>query len=602
MRIRRGQGPALRRRGVWCWPVLFILALTACLQTSGDQPPVIRHFTADPSSVPSGGKARLVWDVEYIDGGQLFLEGSDKEPLCGPVQPCEETTQSSKEVDVLETTTFRLVATKFGRTTTSETTVSVQGEDGGFPTISVFRATPTSTTEGGAAVTLEWEVQDADRVTVDPPGTEVEESGSLQVDPYVSTIYTLSASNDEGASQETVTVEVDSENRLLFLVAGQSNATGAGLEKGGEFPTDETEQPEEGVLMLTPGLDWVQASEPSHAGFDPDYKHSFLLRFGKEVRSATGKDVFLVPAAVGGSTLSAWEPGDDHFDEAVARARYAANSLGVPVSAIVWYQGESDTKSESRREGFVANTNEVLKGLRGHLAGPDVIFVQLSKRLWSEELHEDGDNVQGHNLAYQDVRESQRLMEAGARQSEVGRAGDSAVAESYYHMVVAHDLPMSDAKHLSAEGQRVLGQRIAHAYLHRVLDPSGQGIGPRLEQISFDSTGNTVLVDLTMSVNSHSSYDDYFAVFVDGSERNDVTIGRDAFDSSVIRLALGSPLPAGAELQVRYMPPESTSLYGWSRNVVKAEVNGLELPLPAFGIPVEEPPEDPIPGLRKPDQ
>ncbi|MEX2534110.1 MAG: sialate O-acetylesterase [Trueperaceae bacterium] len=586
--------------GACSWLPLLVLALTSCFELGAG--PRITEFWADPSTVEPGETVVLSWQVDNLQGAEVILEateaGSDVVSLRAPV-----TDQTRMAVTVDQTTTYRLIASGITGTSSRETTVSVTGDSSGgegAPTISFFTASPTGPVEAGETVRLQWAVEDADRVTLDPPGGSVAVSGSDEVQPFATTTYTLRASNESGTSRATVRVEVKAGERLLFLVAGQSNASGAGLEEGGSFPTSQTEQPADGVFMLSTDRKWVQAKEPTHAG----YKHSFLLRFGKEVQAATGMDVYLVPAAVGGSALDQWQPGSDHFDEALSRAEFAANSLGIPVAAVVWFQGESDTKSGSRRRGFVENTDAVLQGFHQQLEGsPQIVFVQLSKRLWSQELDEPGDNVEGHNLAYQVIREEQRLMEAGANRVEVGSLAESSYDRAYYHMAVAHDLPMSDAKHVSAAGQRYLGQRIANTFLSAIWQEDAQGTfgqGPRLEGLSLEDGGHTVLVNTTLPIEPAADYDGYFTVFEDSEPRTPNGIGRDPTDPTRIKITFAAPL--SGKVEVRYMPPQGTGLYTWSDQAVHANVGGLKLPLPAFGMPVEELPADPIPGVRMPGE
>ncbi|HEX7003943.1 MAG TPA: sialate O-acetylesterase [Trueperaceae bacterium] len=584
----------------WC-SVLLLLAFSAC---SGGVSPQIVEFTAEPTSVVAGETVRLHWKVEGLDEGRLRLEALPE----GAVEPTslgDVTAQSSTVLEVEATTTFRLVAVGPRGTASKETTVEVVLNPPPPPEIGYFRS---ADSDEGAV--LEWKVTGAEDITIEPLGIDVEAEGRLVVHPCGKTDYTLVASNAGGSVSESLTIEVGESDCLLFLVAGQSNASGYGKEVGGRFPVDGlTEEPQEGVMMFDPEQGWVLASEPTHEGA----RHSFLVRFGKEVRERTGgKRVFLVPTAVGGSPLDDWQPGAELFEEAMELTQRATDSLGVPVEAVLWFQGESDTSNESERSRFVDRTDDTLSAFHERLPGrPPVIFVQLSKRLWSEQLDEPGDNIQGHNLAYQYVREQQRLMESGANQAVIGPAAESGIDRSYYYMAVSHDLPMSDAKHISAHGQRVLGTRLARLYMACVAQECGSPPGPRLEEIRLQTTaaGSAIVIDLSEPVTPPSDppYDNYFAVFIDGVEQTGFTIERGSVDQSLIRLQFSTSFAGEAQVEVRYMPPENMppeqDLYVASENVVMDLDDGL--PLPAFGLPVEDLPcDDPsdecdsIPGLR----
>ncbi|MBS2032771.1 MAG: hypothetical protein JST54_33165 [Deltaproteobacteria bacterium] len=74
------------------------------------------------------------------------------------------------------------------------------------PVIDSFTATPTAITQGGIA-TLAWTTENASAITLDPGG--LHPSGtSFQVSPTSTTLYTLTAANDAGATQATATVTV----------------------------------------------------------------------------------------------------------------------------------------------------------------------------------------------------------------------------------------------------------------------------------------------------------------------------------------------------------------------------------------------------------
>lgn len=53
----------------------------------------------------------------------------------------------------------------------------------------------------------------------------------------------------------------------------------------------------------------------------------------------------LVPTAVGGTALRRWIKGGDLYEQAVARARVAAQT-GV-IRGVLWHQGESDAKTHT---------------------------------------------------------------------------------------------------------------------------------------------------------------------------------------------------------------------------------------------------------------
>lgn len=498
------------------------------------------------------------------------------------------------------------------------------------PSIEDFSASPDTLSESGSTdVTLSWIVDGADSVTLTSDrglSLEVTDTNHHTLALTAETNFTLTARSFLGASttselnvSTTPPVEeppgdeppgdeppgdeppgdeppgdeppADAPGKILILIAGQSNAGGRGL----PFPEGK-EVADDGVFMLTEGgsqsdWEWVKAEEPTD--YYPEPKaHGFAVRLGNELKRATGRDVYLVQAAVGGTGMRYWLPGGDsgYFDEALARAEFAASDLGVDVSAVAWFQGESDTQYASEREKYSGRTRQVFEAFHDGLPGtPPILFVQLAKRL--------ADAEPDRNLAYQTVREMQRELDPLAVSTDVvapgGEPGDAGDAPSYYRLVVSHDLAMSDDLHVSRDGQKLLGSRLAHAFLVDFWDAEGaRGAdrrGPRLVRVE-KASADALRVVTSRFINDSSTYDGYFAVFVDGSPAGLASVGRDPNDATAILLRTSSALPDDSgRIAVRYMPPDDVGLYTASTRAVHAvdSATGLVLPLPAFGAPVQ---------------
>ncbi|CAN5735013.1 hypothetical protein BH24DEI2_BH24DEI2_06620 [soil metagenome] len=312
------------------------------------------------------------------------------------------------------------------------------------------------------------------------------------------------------------------------------------------------------------------------------------MRLGKDLFDATGKDVFLIQSAKGGSCLNPCADGDWRvpsnrldrgtlFGSANYRAQVSAGTApnapapaeGGAVTGIVWYQGESE---QSNVSGFIADTNAVMDAFKSELNNPPIIYAQIARRLIAPEETNDLKNVN-----YQNIREKQRVMET--------QYGDTPTRRNAFYMVVTHDLPMIEHNHLSAEGQKTLGDRIALAYQEHVLGTGVDGTGPRLAPGGVTLSGNIVKVVTTQSVNASSSYENYFNVSVGGGSYSGVggnisSITRDPSNDKAILITLNS---TSSPVYVRYMPPafKPTSYpTPQLQNVVK---NSKGLPLPAFG-------------------
>jgi len=95
------------------------------------------------------------------------------------------------------------------------------------PEITAFTASP-SKIENGSAVTLRWQVRNADSIVIDNGIGQVEPEGSLQVKPYELTAYNLTATNEAGNVGSAVIVNVIPFVRVASHVSNQTG-TSAGI-------------------------------------------------------------------------------------------------------------------------------------------------------------------------------------------------------------------------------------------------------------------------------------------------------------------------------------------------------------------------------------
>lgn len=389
---------------------------------------------------------------------------------------------------------------------------------------------------------------------------------------------------------------------LVFLVAGQSNASGRGAPVAG-WP----EAASVFVRSLANDYRWKAAAEPLDVATgqvdgvsgDVNAAYSFGTRLGNLLWGATGFPTYLIPSALGGTRVEDWLPTANPRDRgtlfgsanfrAWVSAALVANPIptqpfpaeGGPVSAVVWYQGESDASTSTRRGAFVATTNEVMDAFDAELGVP-VIYVQLASHR-ADQLNEQ-------QLA---IAELQRRMETGS-----GWGDDARPA---FHMVVAFDLPRSDQIHLSAFGQRVLAERIALAIREHVLGEDVDGTGPRL--VALRSSGVQVDVETTHVLSSGALDPGLFRVY-DGAPQGTVDdinyYGQNAIP--IVGVARHPTDPKTVRITLKWAPSGTPYVGYWARatlvdpepvadwddlvaGVVRADVGGL--PLPGFGpIPV----------------
>ena len=164
--------------------------------------------------------------------------------------------------------------------------------------------------------------------------------------------------------------------KLLVLLAGQSNMAGRG------YAGEDDLLPVPGVKYIRPDLKWAEAIEPitkdrkfigtfnadgSKIVSDDPFETVIPGKdqqvvgvgpgrtFGKLLAEANpGKTVGLIPVAVGGTSIAAWQrggvdewdPQNFPYDFAIIRAKEAQKS--GKIVAILWHQGESDASKQTK--------------------------------------------------------------------------------------------------------------------------------------------------------------------------------------------------------------------------------------------------------------
>ncbi|NDA63620.1 MAG: sialate O-acetylesterase [Chitinophagia bacterium] len=163
-------------------------------------------------------------------------------------------------------------------------------------------------------------------------------------------------------------------HRYIFLLVGQSNMAGRGKPE----TIDTTSLA--GIWMMNRAQEWVPAREPLHfdkpaqVGVGPGYA------IAREIRRKDPKaEIYLIPAAVGGSRIDLWVP--DAFDpvtklypynNALIRAQ-EAKKIGK-ISAIFWHQGESDSHPD-RCNSYEQKLTTLIERFRSDLQQPELLFI-----------------------------------------------------------------------------------------------------------------------------------------------------------------------------------------------------------------------------------
>lgn len=229
---------------------------------------------------------------------------------------------------------------------------------------------------------------------------------------------------------------VNGEKFHIYLLIGQSNMAGRGVVE----PQDTMAQHR--VFRLNRKGDWDRAKDPLHfdksvAGVGPG------LTFAREMLKEADKDVYigLVPCAVGGTGIDAWQPGvffeptkSYPYDDMLLRIKLALKD-GV-LKGVLWHQGESDIGDPALYHAYKDKFVRFVNRLRCDLHAPYVPF--LAGELAPFAMREPGAAI--ITQAFRDLEEEWR----------------------HYGVVSSDGLqPMPDGVHFDAPSARELGRRYA---------------------------------------------------------------------------------------------------------------------------------------------
>lgn len=226
----------------------------------------------------------------------------------------------------------------------------------------------------------------------------------------------------------------------MFLLAGQSNMAG----RGWVMPQDTI--PDKRILTINSSGQLILAKEPLHF-YEPSLTGLDCgLSFGKTMipKIPDSISVLLIPAAVGGSSISQWL-GDSLYRNVKLLSNFrekveTAQQYGM-IKGILWHQGESD--ADPKNIPYYRQRLSLLFAKFRQATGHDSLPVLLG------ELASFPKNQQNRALINQAIRE----YATEDRNTAVIATGD-----------LDHK---GDSLHFNSEGQRTMGRRFAEAYLQK---------------------------------------------------------------------------------------------------------------------------------------
>ncbi len=357
----------------------------------------------------------------------------------------------------------------------------------------------------------------------------------------------------------------------LWILAGQSNMQGVG-----ELDRAETSS----ILVNSYGYDerWAVASEPLHwllDSVDPVHQLGLTgkaltdarlgmkknaqvgaglgLAFAKAMVLATQVPVGLVPCAHGGTSMEEWDPAKK---EAGGQSLYGSMyrrfaAVGGKVKGVLWYQGESDA-SAAAAPLYSRRMQNLLQAIRRDFKAPDLPFyyVQIGRFCISND-----------NGYWNDIREQQRSL-----------------AKSIPHtgLVAAIDLELDDLIHVSTDGLKRLGQRLANLALRDLFGRQDLASGPELDGVTLVpfrfSRFRLTFANCNGMLRSSGRVSGFTIRDSHGSDLHLIYKMAVAEDGRAIDLYLREAPPAGAMLW-----------YGYGLDPLCTITDSRDMALPAFG-------------------
>lgn len=251
-----------------------------------------------------------------------------------------------------------------------------------------------------------------------------------------------------GLSSLALPATADPPPRAIYLLMGQSNMSGRGLlEEASPGVLD----PDERIQLYGNDARWRRAAEPldtakgqlDKVSADPDGVGPGLVFAKAMLQRHPGRFIGLVTCAKGGSAISEWKPSPERatlYGSCLARAREAAR-FGQ-IAGILWYQGETDARTELAAQAWGERFTAMITQFRAELGQPDVPLAVVGL----------GDQPQSGRYAGQ--------FPAWA----TVQASQAALRLDHQVHVSAGGLPMNaDQLHLNTASQVKLGQALAQA-------------------------------------------------------------------------------------------------------------------------------------------
>lgn len=310
----------------------------------------------------------------------------------------------------------------------------------------------------------------------------------------------------------------------LWVIAGQSNATGFG-----QTPASDTPDPR--LKLFSLGRTWRDATHPLSDGGNYPFTvveewcltgNSAFVSFGNAVVREINCPVGLLQTAQGGAELASWAD-----DGALYRNMLdVISAAGGRVRGILWYQGCSDAADKHKAETYLERFSAFVQSMRRALGDPSLPFVTVQLDKFFLPMPEPMD--EGFSIVKEAQRQAARIL-------------------NDVYVVPTHDLPINDLAHLSSAAQQQLGQRLSWLALENVYHKPYIGQSPDVRDIAYSGKTATVTFDHAPHGFGCVTGLPAFNSFMFEDEQGEVGIEAMDYDRSSIRFTL-SREPVGCLL------------------------------------------------------
>jgi len=381
----------------------------------------------------------------------------------------------------------------------------------------------------------------------------------------------------------------------IWVLAGQSNMAGVGR------TPDTLSNPN--IMMLNLDNHWMVAKNPLHRIFEaeaPAYEKSYFelfsdptknwskaheyfqkqkelskvnpvggvgmgMDFARLIFEHAHRPVALLPYALGGSTISQWDPaklswGDSSLYGAMINS---IKSVGGKVKGLIWYQGESEAMTHKSKT-YETDLLNLIDSFRKDVENEElpIIIVQIGKF---------NINNPSINRDWEVVREAQR---------------DVINKRKNVYLVTGIDLPLDDCVHISTEGHKRLGKRAAELALNYVYKIPGHAKQINLESISMSKN------EISGSNYLHLHYSGVSGRLISPGLPSDFELrvaGEIKIETVVSKVELDPVDPAGLDVYLSGVPNVPAQLVCGSGVYPYMNItDSMDMAIPAFG-PLEIP-------------